>query len=355
MKSILCLCFASLCLQLHQAYGQAKYQISGNNRQPYICIPQVSAGSDTGRQGQKPFLYLMSGAQISELPVAGNYTEANGKICFQPLYPLAEGNSFVLRTAGYNDTIISIAAAKMAIPTGASTVKAIYPLTDTIPENILFFHVRFSQPMKEDRDAWKKVHIINDRGEKIPGTWRQRSYWLDSGRLLVLMIHPGRVKSGIHYTGPVFAIGKAYNIQVDSSMEDQYGRPLTASAHHRYVVTEEHHQKLLACSVPKTVKAGTKEAIEIKFCNGIDHAAACTGIFMYDAAGKSLTCTVQQYEEYTVRIQPDETWPKGKIQLELSGSLYDCAGNRLNRLFEMKKKNTYLKDQSSKRFNLNAE
>lgn len=354
MKSLLCLCFASLCLQLHQAYGQAKYQISGNNRQPNICIPQVSAGSDTGRKGRKPFLYLMSGNEISELPVAGNYTDTNGWICFQPLYPLAEGNSFVLRTAGYNDTIISIAAAKMAIPTESGSVSAIYPLTDTIPENILFFHVRFSQTMKEDKDAWKKVHIINDRGEKISGTWRQRSYWLDSGRLLVLMIHPGRVKSGIHYTGPVFIKGKAYTIQVDSTLEDQYGRSLTASAHHRYVVTEEQRQKLQACSVPATLKSGTKEAIEIKFCNGIDYAAACTGIFMYDAAGKALACTVQQYEECTVRIQPVASWPKGKIQLELSGSLYDCAGNRLNRLFEMKKKNTYLKDRSSKRFNLNA-
>lgn len=355
MKSFLCLCFASLSLQFHQAYGQANYQISGNNRQPYICVPQVIADSDTGRQGQKPFLYLVSGAEISELPVAGNYTEANGRICFQPLYPLAEGASFVLRTAGYSDTIISVAASKMTIPAETSSVKAIYPLADTIPENILFFHVRFSQPMKEDKNAWKKVHITDDQGATIPGTWRQRSYWLDSGRLLVLMIHPGRVKSGIHYTGPVFAIGKAYNVEVDSTMEDQYGRPLTASAHHRYIITDEQRQKLLACAVPRTVQAGTKEAIEIKFCNGIDHAAACTGIFMYDAAGKSLACTVQQYEEYTVRIQPDEIWPEGKIQLELSGSLYDCAGNRLNRLFEMKKKNTYLKDQSSKRYNLTAE
>lgn len=356
MDRFFCLCVSVVFLLSYSAArGQRALLVSGNTEQPRICISQ--SNSDTGKGGElvRPALYLLCGDTAASFPVAGKYTAAGSEWCYQPLYPLAAGQRFLLRAKGYRDTVISIAAKVVALPAAPTAVAAFYPLSNSIPENILFFHIRFTQSMKEDREAWKKVTVADESGIEIPRTWRQRSFWLDSGRLLVLMIHPGRVKSGIHYTGPVFVKGHQYTLTVDSTMTDSYGRTMARTVSHPYSVRPEFRAILKTCEVTRKVDAGSSQPILIRFCNGVDHAAACTGILMYDAAGKRLACTVQQYEECTVSLQPQAPWPKGKLRLELAGDMYDCAGNRLNRLFEMKKKQTLLKDRLAQDFRISAE
>lgn len=340
-------------LVLQKTAAQGTFLFSGNPLQPSICLQQTAV--DTGIAGEVmgPCLYLLSGTVAAAFPVAGTYTNSGTTRCYKPLYPLAAGQHFLLRAKGNRDTIISVTDNKV-IPAAAPAVAAIYPIADSIPENILFFHVRFTQPMEEDHEAWKKVSITDEQGTIIPRTWRQRSFWLDSGRLLVLMIHPGRVKSGIHYTGPVFEKGRHYTVTVDSSITNIYGRQLSNTVSHRYHILPEQKKLLQTCSVTRRIKARSKEPLAIRFCKGVDHAAAFTGIFIYDDAGNPLPCIVQQSAECVISLQPLTGWPKGKLRLELAGTLYDCAGNRQNRLFEMKKKKTYRKDRLSNEFSIKA-
>jgi hypothetical protein len=347
-------CTGVLLLLLQDAAAQQSFQVSGTATQPHVCMQQVNGQTGGAAESVGSCLYLLNGDAVAEFPVAGRYTAQGSTTCFEPLYPLGEGQRFLLRAPGYRDTIIT--TPPRAIPvTGAPGVVSFYPMTDSIPENILFFHIRFTQAMEEDREAWKKVSVTDEQGKLIPRTWRQRSFWLDSGRLLVLMIHPGRVKSGIHYTGPVFIQGHTYTIAVDSTMADSYGRHLKTSVRHHYYILPERRERLQACKVTRSLESGTRTPVQITFCNGVDHGAAITGIFLYDAAGKPLPCTIRQDEEYTVSVQPGTPWPKGKLRLELTGDLYDCAGNRLNRLFEMKRSKTYRKDRLSESFRINAE
>lgn len=353
MKKILYVCAGLLLLVLRNAAGQGQYLLSGNVMQPHICVQRVYADTDMAVEEQQPRLYLLSGNVPAELPVAGTYSHSGDQLCFEPLYPLAEAQRFLLKARGCRDTVISTPAVT-APPLAAAAAVSVYPLADSIPENILFFHVRFTQPMQEDRNAWKKISIRDEQGKVIPGTWRQRSFWLDSSRLLVLMIHPGRVKSGIRYMGPVFAAGHSYTLVVDSSLADAYGRPLAGSLTRRYTAVPEVQERLQVYGMTQKLKADTREPLVIRFVNGVDHAAACTGILMYDAAGRLLPCTVQQYEACTVSIQPRDPWPRGKLRLEFSGALYDCAGNRRHRLFEVKRKQAFRKDKVSEYFPVDA-
>lgn len=343
------LCSGLLFLSLQQPVAaQEFFQVSGGVRQPEICIRY--AGSDT----IVPRLFLLYGKDTADIAVGGRYEHHGERICFRPLYPLANGARFLLRAKGCKDSLLVVPEENRIVPADNAEVSHFYPVSDTIPENILFFHVRFTQPMKEDMDAWKKVRIYDDRSRLISGTWRQRSFWLDSGRLLVLMIHPGRVKNGIHYTGPVFYKGHHYTVLVDSTMQDKYGRNIKI-AEHSYYVSGEQREILNTCGYDKKVRSGTHDPLHIRFCSGIDHAAAISGIRVYDEQGHTLNCEIEQLYDTLIRFRPSKPWPVGTLRIELAGDLYDAAGNRLNRLFEMKDKQTIFKDELAQVLNVIAE
>lgn len=302
MKRFYYCCFLMLSVLCTDLCAQPKhFVLSGNPRQPEICL-EMNATNDTVR----PFIYLLEGNAIATAAVGGRFRSTGNSVCFTPLYPLAAGERFMIRAKGCVDTVITIASDPIQIPAAATSVAAIYPLTDSIPRNILFFHVRFTEPMQESDKAWMKISILDEKGKLIPNTWRQRSFWLDSGRLLVLMIHPGRVKSGIHYIGPVFDTGKRYTLVADSTLKDIYGRSLGASANRSYTVVQDQKERLKINAVTAKVKSGTNEPITIQLNNAADHAAAVTGFSIVDGSNKEVKFTLVQNNTNTILLQPQQ-------------------------------------------------
>ena len=337
-----------ICTELHAQ--QKHFVLSGDPKQPDICI-QVNGSNDT----IQPNVYLLTGNAMATSAVGGRFRSSGHNRCFTPMYPLAAGERFIIKATGFVDTMISIPANSIQIPAAPTSVAAIYPLADSIPKNILFFHVRFTQSMQESEQAWMKISILDDKGTLIPNTWRQRSFWLDSGRLLVLMIHPGRVKSGIRYIGPVFDVGKQYTLVVDSSLKDIYGRSVLAGSSHTYTVVKERKERIKINSVTANVTSGTNEPIALQLNNPVDHASALTGFSIVDQSEKELSFTLIQNNNNTLLLQPDKAWQPGRYHIVRAGRFYDCAGNRVNRLFEMKGKETFSEDDKVQHIYVTAE
>lgn len=329
---------------------QKNIQISGSPKRPDICL-QLNGPQDS----TQPKLYFVADNKAAETPVAGHYRRSGNTVCYTPMYPLAAGERFLVKAAGYADTLLSVPADPVQTPVAPASVAAIYPLADSIPKNILFFHVRFTQAMQEDQRAWKKIHIYNDSGQLVPNTWRQRSFWLDSGRLLVLMIHPGRVKSGIRYIGPVFDIGRKYTLIADSSLKDRYGQSLKTSAQHTYSVGPDLKERLKIVSATTKVSSGSMEPVIIRLNNAADHAAAVAGISIADQSGKEVAFTLAQGKDNNINLYPAQSWTKGRYRIQIAGSFYDCTGNRMHRLFEMQSMESFRDDDKVKTLELSVE
>lgn len=329
---------------------QKNIQISGSIKRPDICFQQ-SGPKDSINAG----LYLMVGDKAAKDPVAVQYRRSGNTVCCTPLYPLAAGERFLVKAAGFADTLLSVPADPVQLPAAPASVAAIYPLSDSIPKNILFFHVRFTQAMQEDQRAWKKIRIYDDSGQLVQNTWRQRSFWLDSGRLLVLMIHPGRVKSGIRYIGPVFDIGRKYTVVADSSLKDRYGQSLKAPAQHTYSVGQDLKERLKIVSATTKVSSGSMEPVVIRLNNAADHAAAFAGITILDKAGKEVRYTLAQGNDNNLNLHPAQPWTKGRYRIQVAGSFYDCTGNRLHRLFEMQSMESFRDDDKPRMLDFQVE
>jgi len=284
-------------------------------------------------------IYLVSNGNTAQIPVAGTYTMEKNTLFYSPLYDLGYNLEFEARFERNGSVVQSRRFKTPPHPQSAlqASVEAIYPFADTIPYNALYFHIRFSQPMNENIYAFKSVKVFTDNGEEISNAWRQKSFWLDSGRLLVLMIHPGRVKNGIHYKGPLFNLGAYYTIKVTNEIADINGTKIAEGYSKRYFIAAEDRKtpevRLDDASLPKH---NTLDPVSIVFSEGVDNASVLAGIKLTDQQGNDVPCYIREKRSDNVfNITPLHNWNKGNYQLSLSGSVYDIAGNRLNRLFEI--------------------
>lgn len=341
----LILCMIALLLHLQAVAGVV---ISINDKmplKPVLSMPLTQAqlsmlkeqGIDKGKEMLG--LYLVTDGKVAEVPVVGVYSIEDMKLLYSPRYNLGYDLEFVAKAVQENGMVM---VKKYHTPTNpTSSKKAIvvsaYPLADTIPYNTLFFHVHFSQRMLNDRYAYKHIKMYDAKGEERTNVWRQKSFWLDGGKLLVLMIHPGRVKNGIHYESPLFDSGSYYTLKVLSSIKDENGNGLKKGFEQRYfVVGEDRAIPQMNKFYLKQPSANTKQPLSVFFSEGMDYASVLAGVKVVDEKGRSVGCKISVGKtDKSFMITPIAQWRKGAYTLMLNGGVYDYSGNRINRPFEI--------------------
>jgi len=285
-------------------------------------------------------IYLVNNGTAAQVPVAGTYRIEKNKLFYTPLYELGYDLEFEIKFE--NETGKAVVRKRFHTPPNPASaipvnIERMYPLTDTIPYNTLYFHIRFNQPMKDNIQAFKSVKVVDDNGKEITNAWRHKSFWIDDGKLLVLMIHPGRVKNGIHYESPLFDSGKYYTVQVTDGLMDRNGNAVSINFSRQYFVAGE-DRKIPEVQLNNTPfpKAGSMEPVAFIFSEGIDNASVLDGVKVLDEQGNNVPCFIREKQSDRVfTITPVKKWKSGHYRIALSGSIYDFAGNRLNRLFEI--------------------
>jgi len=292
-------------------------------------------------------IYLLIDGKAAPVPMSGLYSLEDKKLSFVPYNELSGGQQFIAYYYTDKDTFQQ----HIAIPTSniekpLAEVVEIYPKTSHIPRNILFFHVRFSQSMREDIEAFQYIKVLDSKGAEIPKVWRERSYWLDDRKLLVLMVHPGKVKRGISAKIP-FKKGQAYSIYVDPTIEDRYSRPITAAFKKQYHTVAEDYQ------VPKILfpqfelpQVETKKPLVMAFSESMNHASIIDGVTIVN---KNTNSTIKgQFScnetDSSYVFIPQEAWKATEYEVVFNYKVSDLANNRLHRLFEIKKLDEKAKD-----------
>ncbi|RYD59482.1 MAG: hypothetical protein EOP56_01055 [Sphingobacteriales bacterium] len=316
-------------------------------------------GQLTEKAGSILGLYMIVDGARASVPVSGRYSLAGRKLSFEPIYPLGENMEFeVVWKSGDKDSTRRFNTSGQMTPVVADArVVTAYPTSDTIPYNTLFFHVRFSRPMMNDRQSYKYVQVYDDAGNEREKAWRQKSFWLDSGRVLVLMIHPGRVKNGIHYEGPLFDSGRYYKLVVNKDIKDANGNTLMDNYEQRFFVAGEDRVSPAAfidnIHIPR---AGSTLPLILSFSEGMDYASVIDGAKVYDGTGAIVPCSIESKPgDRRFAIVPDKQWGKGEYKLVLKSAVYDFAANRINRLFEITDSREMEKDKIEIKFSFKVD
>jgi hypothetical protein len=283
-------------------------------------------------------LFLLQQDVPVSYPVACKSEVVGDSLFIEPVFELGRGLSFQFQLYIGADTIRKNFNTLPARMEDKAYVQQVFPLTDKVPSNILMFHVVFSSPMQQDPKAFQHIFIYDEHGNQKHKIWREKSNWTQGGRHLVLMIHPGRIKHGIDYDaegGPLFEQGKQYRLVIDTSLKDQYNRPLKQEGSKIFTITAADSRiPVFNYDTTKKINPGSKNPFLFEFSEGMDYGAMQIGFTLTDKGGKKTPGRIEPVTDKSWTFIPETLWAQGPYQLELNDYTTDFAGNHLVRKFE---------------------
>jgi hypothetical protein len=282
-------------------------------------------------------------------PVAGSWSVAGGALRFEPQFPLLPGVKYrvfcdlgaIPRTKLTGEKFTLPVLIPRPAPGPRVGVTAVYPSANRLPENTLRLYVHFSGPVARG-DVYKHVRLVRDDGTEVKNPFLQidQELWSEDGLRLTLLFDPGRVKRGLaprEEHGPVLEEGRRFAFEVDGAWPDLDGRPLLATHKKTFDVLPPDDQPVApedwALVAPH---ARSDDPLLVRLAKPLDHALLGRMIWVVDAAGKPVDCTVSVGGgERVVSLAPKARWTKGDYKLLVDTRLEDVCGNRVGEPFEL--------------------
>lgn len=336
--------------------GQPVRDESGSVRIGLVSSPDGAryfevSGLDAGHPGDKAswgetfrvYTVFDKRSAGEELPaVAGSYVFEDGVLRFRPRFPLEPGLAYSARLY-YSPGRVK--EARFEIPredlVRGTSVIAVYPSADVLPENLLKFYIHFSSPMSVGR-AYDNTRLLNSKGETVryPFLELDEELWDPTGRRLTIFIDPGRIKQGVlpnKVVGPVFKVGERYTLEISDEWKDAAGARLGAPFRKSFKVSAADHRSPDPAAWKLAAPAGgSREPLSLTFEAPLDHALLHRLLWVENEAGERVEGEVRvEAGERRWSLLPDTRWSPGRYRLMIRSILEDLAGNGIDKPFEV--------------------
>lgn len=217
----------------------------------------------------------------------------------------------------------------VAVAIEASAAPAtVTPSGATVPENLLRIELHPSRPLRHPL-AMDHVRLVDDLGKAIDGAFLDLPLPSADGRTVTLLLHPGRVKSGV---GANLALGRALHAGDDVTLvvdDPQFAAPLR----HRWHVTAAAALKpgRWHADAPR---AGTRAPLRLVLDAPLD-ASSARLIALRGPDGDRVDGSPTLIAgEQAWRFRPGRPWRAGHYEVVVHPLLEDVAGNRACTPFE---------------------
>lgn len=269
--------------------------------------------------------------------ILGEYKQDSDGILFKPLIELTPGAGYQIR---FNGRLLSGLTIPLRATNGDVLLKAIYPLADTLPENLLKIYLDFSKPMRQGVSE-KYLTLLDAQGDTIKGVFLNLNteLWDEEGKQLTLWLDPGRIKRGLQPNereGNPLQTGNIYTITISPAWTDLSGTKLGKPYSKKFIAARRDIQS----PNPSTWKmnlpvSGTRQALSVLFNESLDHSLLFNTIRVIRRDGEPVKGTISVKDnESSLLFYPDDQWVAGTYYLKIDSRLEDLAGNNLNRLFD---------------------
>jgi len=284
--------------------------------------------------------------------ILGRYELVGDSLRFAPLFGLDPGRSYhvkfnpgsVLSAGGAGESqkpLVSILSLPKPKVDPTTTVEAVYPSSNLLPENQLKLYVHFSAPMRMG-DGLPFIKLLNASGEDVvdPFLPLGGEFWDRERRRYTIFFDPGRVKRGIlpnEQLGRPLREGGEYALVIDASWTDAEGSPLKESYRKVFRVGPADETPLdTATWTLRVPTASNREALVVDFPEPLDHGLMTRALAVEIADGRAIAGDIDIGEEETRwAFRPGEPWEEGDYRLVASPILEDLAGNQIGQLFEV--------------------
>ena len=328
----------SASIELSQEQGRWFFRVSGWD-------PAGEQGEDvSGRWADLFSVYVESAEGSSPLPpILGSYSLREGMLHFYPRFPLEPGLRYraVFEADGHENPLSGIFLVPREETFPSTIVDQVYPSADLLPANQLKFYLHFSTPMSRG-EAYRRIHLLDENGNKVdmPFLELDEELWDAQGQRLTIFFDPGRVKRGLvphNQVGAPLEEGRRYTLAVDPGWPDAAGIPLKEEFRKPFRAGPDDRESPDPGDWNIASPAeGTTEPLAVEFSEPMDHGLLHRLLGVRDPEDAPVLGSVQvDQEETRWRFVPERPWGRGRHTLEVSTTLEDLAGNKIDRLFEV--------------------
>jgi hypothetical protein len=223
----------------------------------------------------------------------------------------------------------------------------VFPSANEIPANLLRFHLRFDE-VPDVFDISTAIRLVDANEVVVDHIFLDlnEGLWSADGLTLTVMLHPGRIKTGLvasRNLGSAFQEYDQYELQLRREHLPFFPErsPSPASATNEWVcikrftaiaaITAAIDAQSLLLSAPN---AHSLNSLSITFPRSIDRLAAENYARLSNATDAILDVRIDLGEaEKTIHFIPRHPWPTGPVMLHFSIEFEDVSGNRLSNAF----------------------
>lgn len=274
-------------------------------------------------------------------PMAGSYSFENKILRFTPQFPFQPGVKYRAVLRAGEKAISSTHQIPAKAIESTTTVTAIYPAGDALPENVLKFYLLFSAPMSGGH-IYDHIQLRDSAGNavELPFLEIDEELWNPAMTRLTLFLDPGRIKRGVkplEEVGPALEVNRSYTLRVSRNWRDANGAPLKADFEKTFKVIDADREppnplrwKIIA------PKAKTRDPLTVSFDEPLDHALAQRVLRIADAGGAPVAGTVKlDSADRTWTFVPNNRWSSGTHKLIVPTIIEDLAGNNIGKPFDV--------------------
>jgi hypothetical protein len=226
--------------------------------------------------------------------------------------------------AALGATLCAAHAAAPAASVAPAQVVRVQPSAGQVPANLLRLSIEFATRI--EGPVLPRVALLRPGAEPIAQPFLEQELWSPNGRVLTVLMHPGRVKTGLNARealGPILVDGDDVKLALD-------GHPIQ----HWRVGPEDTNGPAASAWRLSSVRAASRQALVVTLDGPIDGREA-DYIAIADPHGRRVSGrAVLKDGERTWTFTPRAPWRAGEYRLVARGILEDPAGNRLGGRFE---------------------
>jgi len=198
------------------------------------------------------------------------------------------------------------------------------PSGSEVPANLLRLSLKFPAPV--EGPVLPRIGLVLADGTGLQDPFLPQELWSPDGTTLTLLLHPGRVKTGLvarEKLGPVLREGEDVAVIFDSQPIKRW-----------HIGPVDSNGPVASAWRMSTVRAGSRAPLVVTLDHPID-SQDTDHVAIVDARDHRVDGRAQlKNGETTWIFNPDAPWQTGEYRLAVRGTLEDSAGNRLGGHFE---------------------
>jgi hypothetical protein len=270
----------------------------------------------------------------------GRYERHDNDLAFTPRFPLEAGQTYraTLKLDGKTLTL-DYRIPELKNQTQPKVVK-IYPTGDVLPANHLKFYIYFDRPMRGGKELFKKIVLVDEKGNEIADPWLIDEIWDEENNCLIIYIHPGRIKWGVflrELLGPVLFEKRNYALVIRGELTDIDGNKIGKDVVKKFSTTPEDRVRIdLSQWKLSAPRANSRQPLTLTLSKSIDHRSLLRFLTVHDDKGQPVEGTIEIGKaEKTWTFTPKTNWQTRSYRLDIDGDLEDVAGNTPTRPFDL--------------------